>query len=186
MEPERVRVGWGRAARVAVAVAMVAIVGLACRIEKRPPVRIVSPADSARSADSAAVAAVIGAYYEDFSARDWDAFASHFWPGADITTVFPPPDDSLPRVVIMPVPDFVAHAPEGPGSREIFEELPEHTEVDVRGDLAVAWVRYRARFGDPGDVQEWAGTDVFTLMRHDEVWKIVELAFTPDSSDPET
>ena len=147
--------------------------------------RIVSPADSARSADSAAVVAVVTAYYNDFSARDWDAFASHFWPGADITTVFPPPGDSVPRVVIMPVPDFVARAPEGPGSREVFEERPEHIEVDVRGDIAVVWVRYRARFGDPGDVREWAGTDMFTLVRYDDVWKIVELAFTPDSSVPE-
>ena len=186
MESGRVRVAWGRAARVAVAAAMVAIVGSACRIEKRPPVRVLSPADSARSVDSTAVVAMIDAYYEDLSARDWDAFASHFWAGADITTVFSPPSDSVSRVVIMPVPDFVAGAPEGPDSREIFEELPEHTDVEVRGDLAVVWVRYRARFGDPGDVREWAGTDVFTLMRHDEVWKIVELAFTPDSSDPET
>lgn len=169
--------------RVAVLVAMIAVGGLACRIEKHPPERGISTADAARAADSVAVVAVIDAYYVDFSARDWDAFASHFWPGADITTVFAPPGDSVPRVVIMPVPDFVDRAPEGPGSREIFEERPEHTEVDVRGDLAVAWVRYRARFGDPDDLQEWTGTDVFTLVRHEEVWKIVELAFTPDAGE---
>jgi hypothetical protein len=42
-------------------------------------------------------------------------------------------------------------------------------------------VRYQARFGDPDDVMEWRGVDAFTLMRRGGEWRIVELAFVPDS-----
>ena len=62
------------------------------------------------------------AYYADFSARDWDAFASHFWPGATITTIWQPPGESQMRVVSSSVPAFVEQAPDGPGSKEIFSE----------------------------------------------------------------
>jgi hypothetical protein len=47
-------------------------------------------------------------------------------------------------------------------------------------DLAQAWVRYRARFGDPGEVSEWEGMDAFTLLRHGGRWGIVELVFVGD------
>ena len=147
-----------------------------CRIEERIP-------ESARTTappDTTAVLAVLRSYYRDFSARDWNAFQSHFWTGADITTVWQPPGDSARRVDVMPVPEFVRRAPEGPGSRAIFEEQMQSARIVVRHDLASAWVRYRARFGDPGDVQEWEGHDLFTLMRLEGEWRIVELAFTPE------
>lgn len=155
---------------------------LGCRIEERIPDSVASPP---AATDTTAVLAELQAYYRDFSARDWEAFQSHFWPGADITTVWQRPGDTVSRVLVMPVPEFVAQAPQGPDSREIFEERPMSSRIDVQRDLATAWVRYHARFGDPGDVREWEGHDVFTLMRVGAVWKIVELAFTseggPDS-----
>ena len=159
------------------ACAALAIVFLgACSIQEHQP-----PENQTTAApDTAAVLAELAGYYRDFSARDWSAFSSHFWPGADIATAWQPPGDSAVRVVITPVPEFVAGAPEGPGSRTIFEESMLGAEIRVNGDLAQAWVRYRARFGDPGDVMEWEGTDAFLLMRLDGVWKIVELAFAPD------
>lgn len=128
----------------------------------------------------AAVLAEIEAYYADFSARDWDAFASHFWPGATITTAWQPPGEEGVRVVVTPIPDFVAQAPQGPGSREVFEEGMTAADVRVTGNLAQVWARYSARFGDPGEIMEWAGTDAFTLMWHDGRWKIIALAFTSD------
>lgn len=119
-------------------------------------------------------------YYADFSARDWEKFADHFWPGATITTVWAPPGESAPRVVVTSIPDFVAKAPEGPGSKPIFEEKMTGAEVRVQGNLAQVWARYEARFGEPGQVTEWSGTDAFTLMKHGGRWKIVALAFTGD------
>ncbi|HZL99854.1 MAG TPA: nuclear transport factor 2 family protein, partial [Planctomycetota bacterium] len=134
-------------------------------------------AEALRAVASGELRAVLERYYADFSARDWPAFAGHFWPGATITTRWQPPGEGAPRVVVTSVPDFVAQAPQGPGSRSIFEERLTGAETRVEGGLAQVWARYAARFGDPGDVDEWTGIDAFTLMRHDGEWKIVALAF---------
>lgn len=128
----------------------------------------------------AAVRTELEAYYADFSARDWERFSDHFWPGATITTVWKPPGDDSQRVAVTPVPEFVAWAPEGPGSREIFEEELSTVELRVAGNLAQAWARYSARFGDPGDVAKREGADAFTLMRHDGRWRILSLVYTSD------
>lgn len=117
-------------------------------------------------------------YYEDFSARRWEAFADHFWPRATLTTVWQPPGEAGPRVVATAVPEFVEAAPQGPGSKPIFEERMTEAEVRVTGNLAQAWARYTARFGDEGSVQTWKGIDAFTLMRHEGRWRIVSLAYT--------
>jgi hypothetical protein len=129
------------------------------------------------------ILAELEAYYDDFSARDWDAFASHFWPGATLTTVWQPPGEDDPRVVVVTLDDFIAQAPSGPGSREIFEERMRTADVRVQGDLAHVWATFAARFGDPGNVAEWKGIDAFTLMRLDGRWRIVALAYTdlPDN-----
>jgi hypothetical protein len=150
----------------------------ACAVDYAPPRTGASVA--AAAADSAEVLAELRAYYQDFSARDWHAFARHFWPGATITTRWQPAGEDSVRVVVTPVPDFVAQAPQGPGSRAIFEERLVDARIRVVRDLAQAWVRYRARFGDPGAVTEWEGMDAFTLMRHGGRWRIVSLVFQGD------
>ena len=119
-------------------------------------------------------------YYADFSERDWERFSSHFWEGATLTTVYQPAGESVPRVVVTSVPDFVAQAPQGPGSKSIFEEKMQEAEVRVTGNLAQAWASYSARFGDPGEVMEWTGVDAFTLMKHEGRWRIVSLAYAAD------
>lgn len=131
-------------------------------------------------AGRAEVRSELEAYYADFSARDWDAFADHFWEGAALTSIWRPPGEPDERVVAQTVPDFVAAAPEGPGSREIFEERMTDVRITVRGPLAQAWARYEARFGDPGEVAEWTGTDAFTLLRHGGRWRIASLAYAGD------
>jgi len=135
-------------------------------------------ADAVRAVQVGEVHVQLERYYADFSARDWAAFAGHFWPGATITTTWQPQGEDLPRVVVTGVPDFVAQAPEGPGSKAIFEERMTGAETRIEGGLAQVWARYEAKFGDPGAVQEWSGIDAFTLMKHDGQWKIVALAFT--------
>lgn len=123
----------------------------------------------------------LASYYDAFSDREWGRFAEHFWEGATITTVWQPPGESGPSVVVTTVPEFVAQAPAGPGSREIFEERMLSAEVRARGNLALVYAKYRARFGDPDDVMEWEGLDAFTLLKHDGEWRIVSLAFAPEN-----
>ena len=123
------------------------------------------------------------AYYRDFSNRNWPAFASHFWPGTSITTVWQPPGEPEPRVVPTTVEAFVEQAHLGPGSREIFEERMLEAQIDARGNIAHAWVRYRARFGDSTNLMEWEGTDVFSLLRHRGEWRIASLVFAGDDAD---
>jgi len=127
-----------------------------------------------------AVRAALASYYEAFSDRDWPRFAEHFWPGATLTTIWTPPGEAAERVVATTVPEFVARAPLGPGSREIFEERMTSARITVHGGLAYAWAEYEARFGDPGEVTEWSGIDAFTLLRHDGEWKISSLAYVAD------
>lgn len=122
----------------------------------------------------------VNTMYADLSARDWDALATHFWPGATITTVFAPPGEEAPRVVVIPVPEFIAKGPEGPGSKEIFEERMTDARVLRYENVAVVWSSFAAKFGDPGEVMEWSGIDAITLMQHDGRWRIVSISFASD------
>jgi ketosteroid isomerase-like protein len=126
------------------------------------------------------VLAVIEQYYADFSARDWPRYAEYFWPDARLTTIWQPPGEPADRVVATSIAEFIAQAPQGPGSREVFEEKMTSAEALGFGDLAVVWAHYSARFGDPGEVREWTGIDAFTLLRHDGRWRIAALAYVTD------
>lgn len=153
----------------------------ACTLERRQPASSRTGAPAA--ADSAAVAEIraeLERYYADLSARDWPAFASHFWPGAALTTVWQPPGDPGPRVVATTVPEFVRQAPAGPGSQPIFEERMLSLEVRTARNLAQAWARYEVRFGRREALRTWRGIDAFTLLRHDGRWKITALAYTDE------
>jgi hypothetical protein len=119
-------------------------------------------------------------YYDAFSDRDWARFQDHFWPGATLTTVWAPDPEVGERVVVTTIPDFVAQAPLGPGSRKVFEERMVSARFEIAGGLAQAWVRYDARFGDPGAIMEWSGVDAFNLIRHRGQWRIVSLAYAAD------
>ena len=76
--------------------------------------------------------------------------------------------------------EFIEKAPEGPGSQPIFEERMHSAQMHVRGNLAVVWVRYTAKFGNHESVVEWSGIDAFTLLRHDDRWRIASLTFSPE------
>ena len=150
----------------------------ACSIENYTEREEAAFADDSPSAEEAAILARLSAYYTDFSARDWDLFASHFWPEATIATAWAPSGET--EILIQTVEEFVVQAPEGPGSAEVFSETMESAEVSVSGDVAQAWVRYSARFGNPGAVNEWRGTDSFSLLRVDGTWRIASLVFAGD------
>lgn len=134
----------------------------------------------ATDASSAAVIEFLTGYYDALSDRDWVRFADRFYDGAHIAFVMPDSTGRVDGVTFQGVPDFVALAPLGPGSREIFEERMTGHTIHVSGDLAAAWVRYEARFGDPGDVLEWTGTDAITMIRIDDRWRITSLTYVPE------
>jgi hypothetical protein len=122
-------------------------------------------------------------YYRDFSARNWEAVATHFWPGATITTITTvggPQGGASRRVVTTSVADFIAGAVEGPETPPLFEERMSRAEVRVEGPIALVWATYRASFGKRGSVEQWTGTDAFTLVKHDGRWGIVSLTFAPE------
>lgn len=52
--------------------------------------------------------------------------------------------------------------------------------MSLEGNLLTVFARYRARFGDPGNVTEWEGTDLFSLSRFSGEWRIISLSFAPD------
>ena len=155
------------------------LIALTCAgCASRAPAVAWSPGDPPLPAPEQAVLEEIQAYYDDFSARDWEAYAAHFWPGATLVTVWQPEGEPHPRVVATSVPDFVAKAPEGPDAASVFAEwmTGARLRVDEHG-LAQAWVDYDAHFGEPGELHEWAGVDAFTLLHHEGRWRIVSIAY---------
>jgi len=172
----------GRVSARRVLAGLALVVAGACTLEYAPPGS--APGRAYSNLATTLVLTEMRAYYRDFSARDWPAFSDHFWDSATITTVWQPEGEDSLRVWTTTVPAFVAAAPSGPGSREIFEESMLDARITVAEDLAQAWVTYEARFGDPGAVQEWRGIDAFTLLRHGGRWRITALAFAPTGDTP--
>lgn len=137
--------------------------------------------DSARREE---VRRVLRTYYNRFSDRDWREFRQSFWDGATITTKWAPPGERTERVVTQTVDAFVRAAPDGPGRLAVFEERAVSMDIHLYGDLAQAWVVYRARFGATRDsVTTHHGIDAFHLMRHRGVYRIVSLSFVNETPD---
>ena len=142
-------------------------------------VRRAGPA--APNPDEEAVRVAVQQYYRDMSARNWPVYAAHFWPRATLTTVWQPPGESAPRVVVTSIDSFLAMTGKGPDSKPVFEERLLGQEVRVTANLAHVWARYEARFGDSAALQTWRGVDAFTWMKQDGTWRIVALAYSVDS-----
>jgi hypothetical protein len=127
--------------------------------------------------EGAAIDSRLKQYYKDMTARDWQKYRSHFWDNGTITTVWKHPNDSLAKVDVTTIDDFIKETPNGPDSQPIFEETMKDSKIEVQGNLAQAWVEYDAKFGTEQNLATWSGTDVFTLLRHEGEWKIVSLVF---------
>lgn len=158
---------------------------VACNVPRPlPPPPPPMPADTtdaaARSEAEAEVLAMLQRYYRDLSSQDFDLLRRDFWPEATLTTTWQPEGADAPEVTVITIDEFIAEAPSGPGSKEIFEETMTSADVRVHGDLAQVWARYDARFGDPGEIYEWSGIDAFTLLRHGNEWRIAALVFAAD------
>lgn len=129
------------------------------------------------------VDSVVAQYYRDMSARDWAAYEDHFWPQATLTTVWQPPGESEPRVVVTTIESFLASTDQGPDSKPIFEERLLSNQTRVVSNLAHVWARYEARFGDSASVMTWRGNDAFTWMKHGGRWRIVSVAYTDEPGE---
>jgi hypothetical protein len=116
-------------------------------------------------------------YYEDMSARDWEKYRTYFWDNATITTVWQQPGDTVSRVHIITIDDFIKETPHGPDSQPVFEEKMTGSVINVKGNIAEVWADYDAKFGKPDSLMQWSGTDVFTWLHHQGEWKIVSLVF---------
>lgn len=176
----------GAAGRARVTLALLACaLSLACR--QAPPATSLAAAPPPEAVPDSVrdqVLAVIEQYYGDLSTRDWVRVYEHFWPGASLATPWQPPGETDVRVVITSIEQFIEQAPLGPGSREIFEERLDSARVRGSASLAQVWAWYHARFGDPGDVAEWTGTDAFTLIRHGGRWRITSVSYVNDGEGP--
>ena len=117
-------------------------------------------------------------YYATFSSRNWPAFKRFFWENAVMAT--PWPVDGNESVYIFTIDEFLAQTGEGPDSQPIFEERMIDFEFKSEGKLATVWANYEAKFGTDGDLTEWSGKDVFTLMYHNGKWGIVSLAYVTE------
>jgi hypothetical protein len=144
----------------------------ACTVRRATP--------GAPNPDEETLRAAVQRYYRDMSARDWPAYAASFWPRATLTTVWQPPGESAPRVVVTTIDSFLVMTGQGPDSKPVFEERLLGQEVRVIGNLALVWARYEARFGDSVEVQTWRGVDAFTWMKHEGTWRIASLAYGPE------
>lgn len=133
--------------------------------------------------DARAVRDEISTYYADMVCKDGRmsaAFESHFWPGAMITTVWQAPGRQKPEVTTTSIDQFVSQSPSGACSEPVFEEKMTGARVRTRNGLAQVWAGYTARFGKPREVKQWKGVDAFTLLKHENRWKIASLVFRPD------
>lgn len=145
------------------------------------------PQSADPGAENENVRNAVSRYYADMSCSNGKfvpAFESHFWPGATISTVWKPRGYDKRQVVVTSVRDFVAQTHEGACSEPIFEEKMDAAEVKIHNGLAHVWAHYQARFGKPGSVKEWSGIDAFTLLKHENEWKIVSLVFRAESEGP--
>ncbi len=116
-------------------------------------------------------------YYHHMSQRNWNAYRDHFWPNATIATAWTKPGDSLERLHVITIDEFIRETPNGPDSQPVFEEKMTGSRIECMGSLAVVWADYSARFGKPDSLMEWQGRDLFTWMKLDGRWRIVSLSF---------
>jgi len=133
--------------------------------------------DAQSSAEVPVLNKLLASYYADMSERDWQEYREYFWDDATLTTSWQKEGDTVARVNVTSIDAFIEQTPRGPDSQPIFSERMKSASIQVRDNLATAWVEYDAEFGQPDSLMRWSGTDVFTFLRHDGEWKIVSLVF---------
>lgn len=129
------------------------------------------------SGEKAVLEKLLVSYYDDMSARDWEKYRSYFWDNATITTAWQKPGDSAVRVHVITIDEFIEQTPQGPDSQPVFREEMKNSSIEIKNNLAAAWVDYDAEFGKPDSVMKWSGTDVFSFLKNNGEWRITSLVF---------
>jgi len=145
-----------------------------------PPKAGIEPANFDSLTDRAkdSVYIFLKQYYQVMSDRQWDQFKNFFWDYATITTAWQPPGDTIPKVTVVTIDQFIGQTKQGPDSKPVFEEKMTNTpDIRITRNIATVWAEYHAKLGTREVLTEWDGTDVFTLMRHEGQWKIVSLVY---------
>ena len=62
-------------------------------------------------------------------------------------------------------------------SKNSYQEEAYHMEIKIHEGIAMAWVPYEFRLD--GEFSH-CGVDVFTLVKKEEKWKIINLSYTID------
>lgn len=133
--------------------------------------------DGALSQEEKEVNDLLQSYYQVMSDRDWPKYKRFFAEKATLTTIWQPEEASSPEIHTNTISEFLAQTGEGPDSQPIFEEKMTGAEIEVRGNLAYAWVKYEAKFGTAEQLMEWKGLDLFSFIRFKKEWKIASLVF---------
>lgn len=120
-------------------------------------------------AEEARVREAVDAYFEAWSRQDMQAYAAAFHPEAVI--FFVAPDGSVERsgVARFVESQRIAHE----RSEHPMREVPETTEVAVRGGYATAFVFWRLTAGP----REQTGVNAFTFVNSEGRWRILSLVF---------
>ena len=149
---------------------------LACEVRTENSTSRTNIIDS-QTTESDVVETRLKEYYERMSERNWKAYEKYFWNGATVTTAWKQPGDTVSTVDVTTIGDFLKETALGPDSQPVFEEKMLNSKITVEKNLCTAWVEYEAKFGKPDSLQQWKGTDVFTLLKHNGEWRIVSLVF---------
>jgi len=155
---------------------LLALTLASCRIERAPSGRpgggFAPEPDSLASAE---VYAVLRGYYAALTSRDWRLMATHFWPRATLTSVVRQDGDTAGTLRTLTIEEFVAGA--GPVRAAVFTDEVASASVMTYGDLADAWVTYRARVGASAEsVVTHYGIDAVHLLRREGRWRIASVA----------
>lgn len=139
------------------------------------PVTPGSPAETP-AAERAKVLEVIQRFFDCLAAKDAAAMQALVLPGTQITTWRPTREGSGIRRRV--VEDDVRSLPAG--SERLLERMWNPT-VLVQGRIATMWTPYD--FHRNGAFSH-SGTDVFTLLKTPEGWRIVSMVYTVEPELP--
>ncbi len=137
---------------------------------------LLPPALPAAPPERAQVLEVIQRFFDCLAAKDMVALQTLVLPGTQITTWRPTPDGGGVRR--RAVEEDVKTLPSG--SDALLERMWNPT-VLVQGRVATVWTPYD--FHRNGKFSH-SGTDVFTLLKTAEGWRIVSLVYTVEPEVP--
>lgn len=145
------------------------------------PVTAQDAVPSAAPEDVESVDALVAALYDVISGpageRDWDRFRSLFAPGALLVPAAPRPDGSAPLRAL--TVDGYVTAAGGFFAENAFYEVESAREETRFGHVVSRMSAYESR-RDPSEEPFARGINAITLVRDDDRWYVVSIAWDVD------